>query len=82
VSGFEKCDGWRLVTDDDEARYYLCRAGASRWTRACGQPSTAAVTRKHAHRDQEWHYCLAHVRAYGNDVVDGAVVRWVQDEDT
>lgn len=82
MTTYEPSRGWRLVTDDDESKFRLCRAGASRWTTACGMPSAAAVMRTHGDRYQEWHYCLDHVHAYGNKIIDGAVVRpSILDED-
>lgn len=67
---------WRVI-GAEEARRYRCRFGAGPHHPACGKRPVAACARTHGRdpRGRWWHYCLRHVREYGNEIVDGVVIR-------
>ena len=56
-----------------------CRAGASAYTTACGQPSVAAMNRGRRGREAWWAYCGDHL--YGRWIEDGQVMCWILEAD-
>ena len=58
-----------------------CRAGSSRYVKACGAPAVAELNRgRHnwqfgKRTDSWWAYCAEHM--YGRWIEDGRVMNWV-----
>ncbi|MEE8217967.1 MAG: hypothetical protein V3S03_03285 [Vicinamibacteria bacterium] len=67
----EQPEKWRALSELDQGEAGRCRAGASRWRKACGQPAVAVLEREGPRgRRAGWFYCAVHL--YGRWIREGA----------